>query len=161
MSHSSQGSQGRSSERKRWGGCRWGCQWGDWGVWGNARPTPILESRFGVVEPKVANLEGTGLDVAENVSVYLEGKRPMEEVYPAWPRRHSKSGSFGSSLLSSDLFSPTLWQQDFFSTLHHVRVRNPLTCFLHVMATIRLQRIAPCKSTESSDSLSPTSWPMR
>ncbi|CAJ1341643.1 unnamed protein product [Effrenium voratum] len=64
---------------------------------------------------EVANLEGTGLDVAENVSVYLEGKRPMEEVYPAWPRRHSKSGSFGSSLLSSDLFSPTLWQQDFFT----------------------------------------------
>eukprot|EP00490_Sorites_sp_Unknown_P004541 CAMPEP_0114688732 /NCGR_PEP_ID=MMETSP0191-20121206/63788_1 /TAXON_ID=126664 /ORGANISM="Sorites sp." /LENGTH=481 /DNA_ID=CAMNT_0001976541 /DNA_START=70 /DNA_END=1511 /DNA_ORIENTATION=- len=34
---------------------------------------------------EVANLEGTNLD-QQDVSLYLSGKRPMEEVYPNWPK---------------------------------------------------------------------------
>ena len=34
---------------------------------------------------QVANLEGTNLD-QQDVSLYLSGKRPMEEVYPNWPK---------------------------------------------------------------------------
>lgn len=33
----------------------------------------------------MANLDGTNLD-QQDVSLYLSGQRPMEEVYPNWPK---------------------------------------------------------------------------
>lgn len=33
----------------------------------------------------MANLDGTSLD-QQDVSLYLSGQRPMEEVYPNWPK---------------------------------------------------------------------------
>ena len=38
-----------------------------------------------VDHPQVANLDGTNLD-QQDVSLYLSGQRPMEEVYPNWPK---------------------------------------------------------------------------